>query len=643
MKKAIGCGVVGVACATAALAAAKAPLMTEWGEKVTPENAWREYPRPQMARPAETWQNLNGLWDYTVVTNDADGWSHDVVKGRILVPFPIESALSGVGRLTEPHEFIEYRRAFAAAPEKGYRQILRFEGVDYRAQVFVNGVEAGVPHEGAFTGFSYDVTDLVKDGANDLLVRVWDPTQGFVNPLGKQTNKPHGCFYTRVSGIWQTVWLEKVPETYIEGYNVVPDIDRGVATFIVKASGALNDISGRIHVWRPGDSVSTPLVSQSFASVDRPIEVEIPGEVELWSPESPALYTVAIELETGAGWFGCDTHDKVWGYFAMRKFEKRKDASGTLRFALNNRPYFIVGTLDQGWWPDGLLTPPSEEAMAHDIRTLKACGYNMMRKHIKVEPLRYYALCDKLGLLVLQDMPSGDEKHLFDFAHANVAYGTVRREWQGVMDRLMAVPSIVMWIPFNEQWTQPGERMTADMLRWTRRYDPSHRLVNGPSGWRDYEGGDKGHGDKHRNWSRHKPEGVEEACDVIDRHDYGFRPTMLAVNSHRVSLLGEYGGIGCRVEGHLWTTNAWGYGNTGKDVDRKAVEKKYVDLTAHVATLAEKGLAGCVYTQTTDVEQEINGLMTYDRKVLKFDAKVLNEAHRKLRAAGAKPLAGQQR
>ena len=596
---------------SAVLAAAlAATMMTPWGEKVTDDNAWREYPRPQMVR--DNWTCLNGRWDYAVVSNDVDGWSHEIAEGKIRVPFPIESTLSGVGRLTGKDELIEYRRTFEVKARKGFRQILRFDGVDYRAQVFVNGVEAGVPHEGAFTGFSYDVTDLVKDGANDLMVRVWDPTEGFVNPLGKQSTTPKGCFYTRMSGIWQTVWLETVPETYIRGYKVATDIDKSTVRFEF-------DIAGKGDV-----AVKVDGVLQSCESGESgEVVVKIP-DAKLWSPENPKLY----EFTATCG------EDRIRGYFAMRKFEKRRDAKGVLRFFLNNQPYFIVGTLDQGWWPDGLLTPPSEEAMAHDIRTLKGCGFNMMRKHIKVEPLRYYALCDRLGLLVLQDMPSGDEKMMFNFAHANVAYGTVRREWQAVMDKLMNVPSIVMWIPYNEQWTQPGEALTADMLRWTKRYDPT-RLVNGPSGWRDYEGGDLNHDPKGRGWSKHRPEGEEEACDAIDRHDYNTRPTMHAVNSHRVSFLGEYGGIGCRVKDHLWTEDAWGYGGTGGDTDRRALEKKYVELTAHVATLAEKGLGGCVYTQTTDVEGEINGLMTYDRKVLKYDAAALKAAHDRLCAAAA--------
>ena len=594
-----------------------AAMMTAFGEKVTAENAWREYPRPQMVR--EGWTCLNGTWDHAIVSNDVDGIVRNVAAGKILVPFPIESALSGVGRLTAADEMIEYRRAFDAEPVAGRRLILRFDGVDFRAQVFVNGVEAGIPHEGAQTGFSYDVTDLVRKGSNDLLVRVWDPTEGFVNSLGKQSLKPQGCFYTRVSGIWKSVWMESVPETWIERFNAIPDIDSSKVGFVFEVNGEEPRAEVEVEVKDSDGKV----VARGKGRGGRRFEIAMPKGFRLWSPEEPTLYRFAAQC--GA--------DSVKGYFAMRKFSKAKDKDGVLRFFLNNQPYFIIGTLDQGWWPDGLLTPPSEEAMEYDIATLKRCGYNMMRKHIKVEPLRYYALCDKLGLLVLQDMPSGDGTKLFDFAHANVAYGSVRREWKGIMDELMAVPSIVMWIPYNEQWTQPCDVLTADTLRWTREYDPSHRLVNGPSGWRDFEGGDKSHDAKDRAWTKFPAEGEPVSCDSVDRHDYNFRPTMHATNPGRVSFLGEYGGIGCRVAGHLWTDNAWGYGGTGGDTNRVEAQQKYIDLSAHVAGLAKQGLGGAVYTQTTDVEAEINGIMTYDRKVLKFDPAAMKQAHDAIRAA----------
>ncbi|MBQ6007688.1 MAG: beta galactosidase jelly roll domain-containing protein [Kiritimatiellae bacterium] len=604
-----------LAFAAAALAAAvagawqQAPGMkTPWGEKVTPENAWREYPRPQMARDA--WTNLNGLWQYAV-TRDAPGvpkaWD-----GEILVPFVIESPLSGVGRLLEPQETLWYRRSFDADVQPGTRLLLHFEQADFRAMVFVNGVEAGVPHEGGQMPFTYDVTDLVRKGANELVVSVWDPTTDFIGSHGKQTFRPHGCMYTRSSGIGGTVWLETVPATHIADYRVTADIDAGTVRFEFDvAGGRFAKPEVRVSVLCDGgNAVAT--------TKDGVAVVKMPAGFKLWSPESPALY----DFTATCG------EDTVKGYFGMRKFELRKDPNGVLRFYFNNKARFIIGTLDQGWWPDGLLTPPSEEAMAYDIRALKKMGFDMMRKHIKVEPRRYYALCDRLGILVLQDMPSG-------FSDREKRYGFYRRELKEMMDHLQKTPSVVMWVPYNEGWGQPGPFLTHATLMWTQRYDPT-RLVDGPSGAHDWEGGAIWM-KPHRTTS-HLPAGEEEAAHAVDKHDYGQRPKMHALNSRRASFLGEFGGIGCRVEGHLWTTNAWGYGNTGRDVDRKAVQAKFVSLMEHVAGLAEAGLAGSVYTQTTDVEGEINGLLTYDRRVEKFDAAALAAVHGKVRAAAARGL-----
>ena len=590
--------------AAAALAAAavgawqQVPGMkTPWGEKVTPENAWREYPRPQMARA--NWTNLNGLWQYAV-TKDAPGcpakWD-----GEILVPFVIESSLSGVGRLVEPNETLWYKRSFDADVKPGERLLLHFEQADFRAMVYVNGRELCVPHEGGQMPFSYDVTDFVKKGANELVVAIWDPTASFIGSFGKQSFKPRGCFYTRSTGIGGTVWLETVPAVHIAGYKVTPDIDAGTVRFEFDvAGGGFN---------RPEVAVAVESVQGLTATTkDGVVVLKLPAGFKLWSPESPALYDFTAVC--GA--------DKVQGYFGMRKIEVKKDANGVLRIFFNNKPRFIIGTLDQGWWPDGLLTPPSDEAMAYDIKKLKAMGYDMMRKHIKVEPRRYYYLCDKLGIMVMQDMPSGS-------GDRTQRYGFYRRELKEMIDHLYNVPSIVSWIPYNESWGQPGEFLTHATLVWTQKYDPS-RIVDGPSGWHDYEGGNKG---------RHKPAGVEEAADLVDRHDYGRRPGMWPVNDRRASFLGEFGGIGCRVDGHLWTDKAWGYGGTGKDTDRKAVQGKFVSLMDHVGGLAMKGLSGSVYTQTTDVEGEINGLITYDRKVVKFDEKALAEVHGRVRAAFA--------
>ena len=608
--------------ATAALlcgAYTQAPGMkTPWGEKVTPENAWREYPRPQMVRDA--WTNLNGLWQYAV-TKDAPGipakWD-----GEILVPFVIESSLSGVGRLLEPAETLWYRRSFNADVKPGERMLLHFEQADFRAQVFVNRVEVGVPHEGGQMPFTFDVTDYVKPGANELVVAVWDPTTDFIGSVGKQVFKPHGCMYTRSSGIGGTVWLETVPETHLVDYKVTTDIDAGTVSVTLEGAGNLTKAEGVVEVRRNGKT----LASGALAAWGKPVMVKLPQPVALWSPESPALYDLVITFRDGA----TGVKDVVRGYFGMRKFELKKDEKGILRFYFNNTMRFIIGTLDQGWWPDGLLTPPSEEAMAFDILELKKMGFDMMRKHIKVEPRRYYYLCDRLGILVLQDMPCG-------WGDTQKRYGFYRHELKEMMDHLQKVPSVVMWVPYHEGWGQPGEFLTHAPLMWTPRYDPT-RLVDGPSGWRDYEGGDLGWKAGQRGGSDHRPLGEEEAAHAVDKHDYGTRPRMFPVNPRRASFLGEFGGIGCRVADHLWTTNAWGYGGTGNDADRAAVQEKFVALMEHIGNLARRGLAGSVYTQTTDVEGEINGLITYDRKVVKFDPAALAAVHEKVRAEAAKGM-----
>ena len=590
---------------------ANGPMLTEWGAKVTPENAWREYPRPQMVR--STWTNLNGLWQYAVTTDAPtvpSAWD-----GEILVPFPIESPLSGVGRLLEPKETLWYRRTFDADVKKGERLVLNFEECDFRTQVFVNGREAGVPHEGGQMPFAYDVTDLVKKGANELVVSVWDPTTDFIGSHGKQTFRPHGCMYTRTSGIGGTVWLETVPATHIAGYKVTPDIDAGTVRFEFNVAGGFSRPEVCVNVLERDKSRPSRCVA-SATTKDGIAVVKMPAGFKLWSPESPALYDFVAKCGD----------DEIKGYFGMRKFEKRKDPNGVLRFYFNNAPRFIIGTLDQGWWPDGLLTPPSDEAMAYDIRALKEAGFDMMRKHIKVEPRRYYWLCDTLGIIVLQDMPSG-------FSDTTKRYGFYRRELKEMIDHLYNVPSIVMWVPYNEGWGQPGQFLTHSTLVWTQRYDPT-RLVDGPSGANDWEGGALWCVKPHRDTS-HLPADLEEAADSVDKHDYGRAPRMFPVNARRVSFLGEFGGIGCRVGDHLWTTNAWGYGGTGGDTDRAAVQQKFVTLMEHVAGLARRGLGGSVYTQTTDVEGEINGLMTYDRKVKKFDPAAIAAVHAKVREAAA--------
>ena len=615
-----------MAMALAAGAAAWAPvpcpgsgskMMTPWGEKVTPENAWRSYPRPQMVR--SQWTNLNGLWEYAITSNavytSVSPWDkyekcgEIVQKGEILVPFAVETPLSGVGRLLDPNELLWYRRTLDVKKVPGTRLLLNFGAVDFRCQVFIGHHEVtDIPHEGGLVPFSVDVTDYVQDGANELIVCVWDPTSRSLGSCGKQVFNPAGCSYTRMSGIWQTVWTETVPESRIGNYRVVTDIDKGTVDIRFDLAGARTKDDVVVTV----DGVGT------FKGQDR-VTIKMPSGFKLWSPESPNLYNFTAKY--GA--------DEVRGYFGMRKFEKRADANGVLRFYLNNEPYFILGPLDQGWWPDGFLTPPSEEAMAFDIRTLKDMGCNMMRKHMKDEPARYYYLCDTMGLLVVQDMAAGG-------GDRNLRYGFYRREFKDMVDSLYNFPSIVMWVPFNENWgCQPGEFFTHNTLDWIRRYDPT-RLVDGPSGWDDYEGGDfrrhaNGKSTVVRGGSKHKPFPQCEAADAIDMHYYR-GPSMHPVNPRRVSFLGEYGGLGQKVPGHMWVDNgkSWGYGGTSDTSTKDGLTKVYLGLMDNLATLAFKGLGGAVYTQTSDVELEINGYLTYDRKVLKYDAAKLAAAHHKV-------------
>ena len=600
---------------------AMSPLMTTWGDKVTPENAWRGHPRPQMVR--EGWTNLNGEWDYAVTSVTNTSGRPRIWNGKILVPFAIESALSGVGRLLNPDEFLWYTRTINCNPKPGERILLHFGGVDFRTMVFIGHTEVtDVPHEGGQNPFTLDITDYVKNGENELTVCVWDPTEDFVNSRGKQSFKPHGCFYTRVSGIWQTVWMETVPETYIESYKCVTDIDNGEVRFDFKVVGSELDEEVEIDVF-DGDK----RVASVEDYINKPVTIKMPKGFKLWCPESPNLYTFKIRYE----------RDTFSGYFGMRKFEKRKDSNGHLKFFLNNRPCFLMGTLDQGWWPDGLLTPPSEEAMAYDIKALKDCGFNTLRKHIKVEPLQYYALCDRMGILVIQDLPSGSGSYKNPMEAATTArYHLQRAELKEMMDTLRNVPSIVMWCPYNEGWTQPGEFLTHSTLDFVRRYDPT-RLVNGPSGCWDWEGGHllpKGWKWENRVLSAHKPADECEAADTVDMHLYR-GPAMFDANDRRVSFLGEYGGLGHPVEGHLWKATKdgkgnWGYGGIADTKTRKGLEKTYLDLLGKVEELAKKGLGGAIYTQTTDVEVEINGILTYDRKVLKFNPETLKAAHSRL-------------
>ena len=596
---------------TFVLSTVLAVLMTPWGENGAYLTGHADYPRPQLVRA--NWTNLNGLWDYSLETNTVNGIVVERARGKIRVPFCFESALSGVGVPVTPEDRMIYRRTVELHPRRGFRTLLNFEAVDYSTQVFVNGVEAtDVPHEGGNLPFSVDITPYVKDGVNRLEVKVWDPTEGQFGGRGKQALNPSGCYYTRVSGIWQTVWLEEVPEDYIRDCRITTDIDNSTARFEF-------DLAGRGDVMVKVDEVSQSGESGESGEV----VVKIPN-AELWSPENPKLYEFTAK-------YG---EDEVRGYFAFRSVSKAVDAQGHMRFFLNGRPFYPLATLDQGWWPDGLLTPPCEEAMAFDLRMLKDMGFNSLRKHIKVEPRRYYYLCDRLGLAVIQDLPSGHEGMAqIDKPAARRRYGFARGEFKEMIDHLRNEPCIIMWMPYNEGWGQPTSDLTRETLRWTRRYDPS-RLVGGPSGWDDWEGGRhmKSWLTKWKGGFETAPEALaadgEMSADTVDWHVYP-GPALPVADRGRLSFLGEFGGLGLRVPGHLWKEDAaWGYGDTSKATDPNEMQGRYLKLMSEVRGLVGKGLAGSVYTQTSDVEIEINGLATYDRKVVKYDVMALRAAHK---------------
>ncbi|HJZ56720.1 MAG TPA: beta-galactosidase, partial [Gemmataceae bacterium] len=418
---------------------APAPLMTKWGKQVTPENAWQEYPRPQLVR--KDWLNLNGLWDYAITAKDAakpEKWD-----GQILVPYCAESALSGVGKHVTKDQNLWYRRTLEVpAAWKGQRVLLHFGAVDWHATVFVNGRQLGA-HLGGFDPFSFDITDALKDGPNELVIRVWDPTDSAAQPRGKQVSKPGGIWYTPVTGIWQTVWMEPVRDRSIE--QVLPLVDFDAAALKVTIRGRGTGKADPVWVYVESDGKE---VAQKPGTLGEPITITIPNP-KPWSPDSPHLYRLVVEL-TARG----EPIDHVESYFAFRKISVGKDEKGIPRLMLNNKPVFQIGPLDQGWWPDGLLTPPSDEAMAYDLKVLKQLGYNMLRKHIKVEPARLYYHCDKLGLLVWQDMPSGGVPSRGQFirpdAKADATFTDdekkqFRTELKAMIDHLRFFPCIVVW------------------------------------------------------------------------------------------------------------------------------------------------------------------------------------------------------
>ena len=571
-------------------------IPTRWAKEVSPDNALPAYPRPQMVR--RQWQNLNGLWQYAITPKDAAAPAQ--YEGQILVPYPIESALSGVKKAVLPDQNLWYKRIITKpALQNGERAILQFGAVDWQANIFLNGKPVG-EHTGGYQNFSLDITDALQAGNNDLVVKVFDPTDQGINPHGKQVLNPQNIYYTPSTGIWQTVWLEVVPSAAIADIRLTPDIDKSTLNARVKAPAGYEVVLTA--------SAGGKVVSTVKGAPDSDIQLPVKN-AKLWSPAAPFLYDLKVQLVKDG-----KTIDEVQSYFGMRKIEVKKDAAGIDRIFLNNQYTYNLGTLDQGFWPDGLLTAPTDDALAFDIKAIKAMGFNTIRKHIKVEPARWYYHCDKLGMLVWQDfvnpphnMPEG-------------AKAEFEKEVAATMEQLHNHPCITTWVLFNEKW---GSYDQQRLTEWVKQKDPS-RLINGHSGEILYV----------NEQLRSPSPNAWVSADITDVHSYP-DPMNAPALPGKARILGEFGGIGVFIPDHQWNPmSAWGY----IQVTPSSLKGKYTIMNQHLQLLEKEGLSGSIYTQPFDVEGEQNGLMTYDRAVIKIPFEELRKIHHPLVAnTGAIP------
>lgn len=571
-------------------------LMTPWGEHLDENCILTEYPRPQMRR--DSYLNLNGRWEYAITDSDESPRHWD---GTILVPFSPESALSGVGRSLQPGQTLWYRREVILPqgfiPADG-RLLLHFGAVDQEAAVYWNGRLLG-RHMGGYNAFTLDATDALGP-RNSLVVRVHDDTDASFHSRGKQKTRRGGIWYTPQSGIWQTVWMEAVPRHYIESLRIVPLFDQSAVEVMVRCSQPLQceaTVDGRTVPFTSGEPARIPM-----------------PDFRAWSPEDPYLYDLSVTLG----------EDRVESYFGMRKVEVRADRGGVKRLFLNGEPYFQSGLLDQGYWPDGLYTAPSDEALIYDIQTAKAMGFNLLRKHIKVEPMRWYYHCDRLGMLVWQDMPSGGGKYRFSTITLPLVTGIHRRdnhyrafarassqgrgeymdELEEMVGQLFNAPSVVLWVPFNEGWGQFDSTLVMERLR---ALDPT-RPVDPASGWHD-----------------------QGAGELRSLHVY-FKPFRFRRDRRgRALALSEFGGYNLRVDGHCFNQKDYGYRRLP---DAAALWRDFSRLyEREVLPAVPRGLCASVYTQLSDVEDELNGLITYDRRVVKLDADEVRELNERLKEA----------
>ena len=571
-------------------------IRTPWGEKLDAERVLPEYPRPQMRR--NSYLNLNGTWEYAITKGEDAPAAYD---GTIIVPFSPEAPLSGVNRTLHADETLWYRRSFTLAegflPENG-RVLLHFGAVDQEATVFVNGKEVA-RHAGGYTAFTAEITDLLQ-AENTLVVRVKDDTDASWQSRGKQKTKRGGIWYTPQSGIWQTVWLEAVPKQYIERLRILSSLEREQVELTV-----ISQCEGSCTV-RIGDI-------EHIIPINTPAAIPVPNP-HAWSPEDPYLYNFTVTL----------AEDQVESYFGLRDTCIRADAEGIKRLFLNGKPYFHNGLLDQGYWPDGLYTPPSDEAMIFDIQTAKDMGFNLLRKHIKIEPMRWYYHCDRLGMLVWQDMINGGGQYRFSTISGPLITGIHRKdsryklfareapqgrqaymqELTEMVQQLENVPSLVLWVPFNEGW---GQFDAEKVCRYLRTLDES-RPIDPASGWHDQRFG-----------------------DFVSHHVYFKRYRFRRDKLGRAVALSEFGGYNLRIDGHTWSDTDYGYKRLpSKEALWSAYQKLYEE---QVLPAIPEGLCAAAFTQLTDVEDELNGLLTYDRKCVKLPVEGLHKLNNRLAAA----------